>query len=58
MDVVMVTYADDKKQLVEVYNLDESLPDHICWQLSEQGSCCQQSTSGGEKSKKRQYNVD
>jgi hypothetical protein len=51
MAVVLVTYADDKKQLVEVYNLDEFLPDHICWQLSGQGSCCQQSTSGGKNTK-------
>jgi hypothetical protein len=49
----MATYADDRKQLAEVYNPDESLPDHIYWQLSVQGSCCQQSISGRWGKKKQ-----
>jgi hypothetical protein len=46
MGAVVATCDDYKKQLVEVDNLDEPLPDHSYWRPPEQVSCCQQSTSG------------
>lgn len=53
MAVVMVTYGDYKKRPAEADNLDEPLPDHFYWQLSEQEFCYQQSISGN----KRKYNI-